>query len=97
MNTEKTNERLEGLENIAWEKYLGKKTHQLNQARRVYGNLQNIRESDEFWKQYQNPLEPMFKIFYDHFLKINQQEDGLESYNRMVELLIAYDAKYVIN
>lgn len=61
------------------------------------GTIKNIRESDEFWKKYQNPLEPFFKIFYDNFLKINQQKDGLESYNKMVELLIAYDEKYSID
>lgn len=61
------------------------------------GTIKNIKESDEFWQKYQNPIEPLFKFFYDNYLKANQQEDGLESYNKMVELLIAYDEKYSID
>ncbi len=61
------------------------------------GVLKNIRESDEFWKQYENPLEPIFKTFYDNYLKYNQQEDGLESYNQIMDLLISYDKKYTLN
>ncbi|NOQ92720.1 MAG: DUF3810 family protein [Flavobacteriaceae bacterium] len=60
------------------------------------GIIKNIQELREFWLKYQNPAEPIFKAFYDNYLKANQQEDGLESYNRMVDLLIAYDKKYVL-
>ncbi|MCF6296583.1 MAG: DUF3810 domain-containing protein [Flavobacteriaceae bacterium] len=60
------------------------------------GVIKNMKESKEFWKKYENPVEPIFKVFYDNYLKINQQEDGLESYNNMVELLIAYDDKYLL-
>lgn len=58
------------------------------------GIKKNIRENQEFWKRYENPVEPLFKIFYDNYLKVNQQESGLLSYNQMVGLLISYDAKY---
>ncbi len=58
------------------------------------GIVKNIRETELFWKQYENPLEPVFKTFYDNYLKMNQQEDGLKSYNKMVDLLIAFDQKY---
>lgn len=58
------------------------------------GIVKNMKESDDFWKKYENPLEPVFKTFYDNYLKFNQQEDGLRSYNKMVDLLIAYDQKY---
>ena len=58
------------------------------------GVIKNFKESDEFWEKYQNPAEPFFKMFYDNYLKMNQQKDGLKSYNQMVELLIAYDDKY---
>ncbi len=61
------------------------------------GVLKNIRESDEFWKQYENPFEPLFKTFYDNFLKYNQQKDGLESYNQIMDLLISFDKKYTLN
>lgn len=58
------------------------------------GVLKNLKESQEFWSKYENPFEPIFKYFYDNFLKYNQQKDGLQSYNQMVGLLIAYNEKY---
>ena len=61
------------------------------------GVLKNIRESDEFWRQYENPLEPLFKVFYDNYLKYNQQKDGLESYNQIMGLVISYDKRYTLN
>ena len=61
------------------------------------GIVKNIREQDDFWKDYQNPFEPLFKLFYDNYLKYNQQEDGLESYNQIMDLLISYEDKYTLN
>jgi len=58
------------------------------------GVLSNLNEIQNFWMKYENPFEPIFKYFYDIFLKYNQQKDGLKSYNQMVGLLIAYDDKY---
>jgi hypothetical protein len=58
------------------------------------GILKNMQESQEFWSKYENPFEPIFKYFYDNYLKYNQQKDGLKSYNQMVGLLIAYNDKY---
>ena len=58
------------------------------------GIKKNIRENQDFWKRYENPAEPIFKLFYDNYLKANQQASGLLSYNQMVGLLIAYDSKY---
>ncbi len=54
------------------------------------GVLENYRESDDFWKEYETPIETGFKIFYDNFLKINQQRDGLESYSKFVDLMVNY-------
>ena len=58
------------------------------------GVLKNMRESDEFWRKYENPLEPLFKKFYDQYLKYNQQKDGLQSYNQIMGLIISYDQNY---
>ena len=58
------------------------------------GVKKNIRQSQDFWNSYKNPFEPFFKIFYDNYLKANQQKMGISSYNQVVELLLAYDAKY---
>ncbi len=54
------------------------------------GVLENYRESREFWAQYESFIESGFKIFYDRFLKMNQQKDGMEGYSRFVELLVNY-------
>ena len=58
------------------------------------GVIENWRESNDFWKRYENPLEPFFKWFYDNYLKFNRQQDGLKSYNKVLEFLIAYDQIY---
>ena len=54
------------------------------------GIIINYQESDTFWKSYQTPIETAFHVFYDRFLKINQQEDGLKSYSKFLNLLINY-------
>ena len=58
------------------------------------GVVKNIRESQDFWRSYQNKAEPFFKLFYDNYLKANQQQDGIKGYSNMVGLLVAYRKKY---
>ena len=57
------------------------------------GILKNYKEANEFWQQYQNPLEPVFKVSYNSFLKANNQAKGMESYNYVVALLVNYYKK----
>jgi hypothetical protein len=54
------------------------------------GILKNYQESDAFWQQYETPIETGFKVFYDNFLKLNHQKDGLESYSKFVDLMVNY-------
>ena len=54
------------------------------------GILKNYKESEQFWMQYQTPIEKGFHTFYDHYLKINQQEEGINSYSKFVDLLVNY-------
>ncbi len=54
------------------------------------GIIKNYKESSEFWEQYQSFIEVGFKMFYDKFLKANQQQEGLDSYSRFVDLLVNY-------
>ena len=54
------------------------------------GILKNYREANNFWQLYQNPLEPVFKISYNSFLKANNQTKGIDSYNYVVALLVNY-------
>lgn len=46
-----------------------------------------------YWLTYQNKLSAISSIFYDNFLKANNQPQGLETYNRMVLLVMASERK----
>jgi hypothetical protein len=54
------------------------------------GILKNYKESEHFWKQYDTIIDKGFHAFYDRFLKINQQKDGLEGYSKFVNLMVNY-------
>lgn len=54
------------------------------------GVLKNYHESQIFWESHQTFIETGFKIFYDNFLKLNQQKDGLDSYSKFVDLMVNY-------
>jgi hypothetical protein len=54
------------------------------------GVLANYKESDAFWKQYDTFIDKGFHAFYNQFLKMNQQKDGLESYSKYIDLLVNY-------
>jgi hypothetical protein len=48
-----------------------------------------------YWMHYQSKLDVLSGLFYDKFLKVNNQPHGLETYNRMVLLVIALYAQKV--
>ena len=50
----------------------------------------NFRELQEFWKAFENPLEPVFKSAFNKYLEINRQKDGIRSYDRVVALIVEY-------
>lgn len=54
------------------------------------GILKNYKESEDFWKQYDTFIDKGFHAFYDNFLKLNQQKDGIESYSKFVNLMVGY-------
>lgn len=54
------------------------------------GIIENYKESEVFWEQYDTIIDEAFHAFYDQYLKSNQQEDGIESYSKFVDLLINY-------
>ncbi len=54
------------------------------------GVRKNYKEVQVFWKKHENPFEPAFKIFYKNFLKVNNQPEGMQSYNYVVGLLVNY-------
>lgn len=43
-----------------------------------------------FWEQYEGPVEQISTQVNDQYLQSNDQTDGVQSYGRMVDLLIAY-------
>lgn len=54
------------------------------------GILKNYNEIQTFWEDYKNPFEPVFKNVYGNFLKVNNQPQGIQSYNYVVALLVNY-------
>lgn len=43
-----------------------------------------------YWQHYQNQIGEITGLFYDRFLKVNNQPEGLRTYNRMIKLTMAY-------
>jgi len=58
------------------------------------GVKKNYQELADFWNDYENPLEPVFKSIFSSFLKINNQADGIKSYSRVVSLLVTYHQEH---
>jgi len=42
-----------------------------------------------YWRKYESQINAVSSIFYDHFLKANNQPQGLKTYNNMVLLVMA--------
>ena len=55
------------------------------------GVRENYAELNKFWDSYENPTEPIFKAMFHAFLKANNQEEGIKSYNAVVGLMIGFD------
>jgi len=58
------------------------------------GIRKNFKESRDFWESHQSFIEEGFQVFYDQFLKINKQEEGLDSYGRFINLVVNYEKQY---
>jgi hypothetical protein len=55
---------------------------------------QDLRDLKAFYERYQNPLEPFIHLIYGRYLKANHQPQGINSYDEVVGLAIAYYKKY---
>lgn len=57
-----------------------------------------VRRDNEILKAYflstENKIEPLVTLFYDQFLKANNQKEGVQTYNRVVALLVAFGKKW---
>ncbi|WP_298777494.1 DUF3810 domain-containing protein [uncultured Polaribacter sp.] len=54
------------------------------------GIIKDFNKSNEFWKQYKNPFEPLVKKGYNAYLKANKQNKGIDSYSYVIDLFISY-------
>lgn len=54
------------------------------------GIIKDFNASYQFWQSYENPFEPIVKKGYNAYLKANNQKQGIQSYNYVVDLLISY-------
>lgn len=68
-------------------------------AKNNYQHLDTLVKKDEeelreYWRKSDNAIEPLIKLFYDHYLKANQQDKGVQSYNEVIGWLISYYNKY---
>ncbi len=60
------------------------------------GTKKNYRELNAFYARYENPIEPLFQSMFNTFLKANNQPDGVQSYGKVVHLMVAYHLKHPI-
>ena len=54
--------------------------------------LRDIADYNKYWDTYEGPIEEAVDNMNDTYLKFNKQEDGVNSYGMMVDLLLAYYA-----
>lgn len=58
-------------------------------ARYSEGVNRDWQDWQEYWQRYEGPVEKASNRVNDSFLKVNRQQDGVYSYGRMVDLLLA--------
>lgn len=54
----------------------------------------DFKQINLFFRREDNNIAPQIMNLYDIYLKVNQQTNGIDSYNQVVGLLIAYQKKY---
>lgn len=50
----------------------------------------DLTANSEFWNRYEGPVAETAERINDAYLKVNGQADGVQSYDRMVDLIVAY-------
>lgn len=54
----------------------------------------DLADYNTYWDAFEGPIEETVNEVNDNYLKFNKQETGVQSYGMMVDLLLAYSAKY---
>jgi len=77
--------------------YAANQLHRVNSDEhgRIMGNLSHYVWADfaanrEYWQQFEGPLADVSRAVNDAYLRANRQDDGVQSYGRVVDLLLAY-------
>ena len=52
--------------------------------------LSDLSANNAFWQQYEGKISEASSRVNDTYLKANSQTDGIQSYGRMVDLLLGY-------
>lgn len=71
------------------------KAYDYDTYQKLYASLNtnvvaDLESNNEFWTSYEGPLSDVAEKVNDTYLKANQQTDGIKSYNRVVDLIVAY-------
>lgn len=53
------------------------------------GLNRDLKEWQEYWARFEGPVEKVSTRVNDSYLKANRQQDGIHSYGRMIDLLLA--------
>ena len=51
---------------------------------------QDLAWNNQFWERFEGPVAEASTQMNDRYLKAHSQEDGVRSYGRMVDLMLAY-------
>ncbi|WP_295773051.1 DUF3810 domain-containing protein [uncultured Mucilaginibacter sp.] len=54
------------------------------------GVKRDLKADNQYWEKYESKLNAISGLFYDSFLKLNNQPEGIRTYNRMIILTMAY-------
>lgn len=57
---------------------------------------QDFKTDSAYWVKYQGPAEMISGIFFDKFLKANNQPHGMRTYNRMIRLTMGYYRRQLV-
>src|SRR5438445_867573 len=52
--------------------------------------LNDFKTERTYWLSYESKLGVLSSLFYDDFLKVNNQPQGLNTYNQMVKLVMGW-------
>ena len=55
--------------------------------------IDDFKKDQKFWQSYRGTAGELSSVFYDNYLKFNNQPEGLKTYNRMIRLTMAWYKK----